>query len=107
MHTSSNLMSQFSHLPVNEKQQQQVQTIEKFYFYENQSKMISLKKFTEEIQFSGDSNESIYSNLKQYQSSLTIKGWFAKLMNHEKAVVLTIIDKELVSLLKSMWQCYD
>lgn len=30
--------------------------------------------------------------------------WFEKLMNHEKAIALTIIDSQLVSFIKEMFE---
>ena len=37
---------------------------------------------------------------------LSISQWFEKLMNHEKAIALTIIDPNLVILIKEMFEKY-
>lgn len=50
-------------------------------------------------------------NNKQKQKDIyqefNLDSWFKSLLNHEKAITLTIIDTELVTLIKSMHQYYS
>lgn len=69
-----------------------------------------MKKFSEELfQFTdlkGNSLQSIYSRKKTAKQDVSLQSWFNKLLNHEKAIVLTVIDSELVSLIKQMHESY-
>jgi hypothetical protein len=38
---------------------------------------------------------------------LKIEGWFKKLLIHERDIATTIIDKDLVKLVKAMFARYD
>ena len=80
----------------------------KFTFYESNSKLISLKKLSDErFQFPGNASESIYSpKSKAANRDFSLLKWFEKLLNHEKAIVLTVIDSELVDLVRHMHACY-
>jgi len=51
------------------------------------------------------STESIYST-KKNNKDLSLQEWFKKLLNHEKAIALTIIDTDLVNLIKQMFESY-
>lgn len=70
--------------------------------------MISLKKFSDDLQFSGSSSaQSIYSSKnRQANKDISLMKWFEKLLNHEKAIVLTVVDTELVHLLRQMHSVY-
>lgn len=80
-------------------------------FYESNSKYISLKKFTDEMSFNGTLLEqSIYQGqgMKNTQSKdISLQRWFEKLLSHEKAIVMTIVDQDLVNLIKSMYVVYS
>ena len=76
-------------------------------FYESASKYISLKKFSELLYQFQDESNSIYSKKKRDAASEhSLESWFKNLLNHEKAITMTIIDSELVTLIKSMHQYY-
>lgn len=82
------------------------------YFYESPSKYISLKKFSQDVfQFSDAETQSIYASSKmkgpKAEKEYSIQSWFKKLLNHEKAIVLTVIDSDLVSLVRNMHVLYS
>lgn len=55
---------------------------------------------------------SMYSQQYQKQmkaqglATLSLNEWFAKLLNHEKSIALTIVDSDVVSLIKAMHAMY-
>lgn len=52
-------------------------------------------------------DQSLYQSGKSVPNKeLSLQKWFEKLLNHEKAIVMTILDPDLVSLIKSMYQLY-
>ena len=82
------------------------------YFYESPSKYISLKKFSQDVfQFNDAEAQSIYSSSKmkgpKSEKEYSIQSWFKKLLNHEKAIVLTVIDSDLVNLVRNMHSLYS
>ena len=84
----------------------------KHYFYESNSKVISLKKFSDELMYSGTGSisNSIYhqsGSSKQANKDMSLQKWFESLLNHEKAIVLTVIDSELVGLVRQMHSMYS
>lgn len=90
------------------KQQSKPVKKNKCAIFESPSKSISLKKFSDDQQFTGTVfSESIYqANNKQQLKELTLQKWFEKLMSHEKAIVLTVIDQDLVTVVKQMHAKY-
>lgn len=76
---------------------------------ESPSKYISLKKFTDDLTFKGTSfDKSLYQGKQTKENrDFTLQKWFEKLMNHEKAIVMTIVDQDLVNLIKSMYHNYN
>ena len=71
-----------------------------FFFYESNSKLVSLKKFYESwSEQLGDG--SIYSK-KQGQKEKSLQAWFDDLQPAERAVCLTVMDTELVTLVRQL-----
>ena len=51
--------------------------------------------------------KSIYNkNYEGESSNLSLNDWFSKLLNHEKAIAMTVLDHQLVKLIKNMHKLY-
>ena len=51
--------------------------------------------------------QSIYTSsaqkqMKNSKQELNLGSWFQRLLNHEKAIALTVVDQDLVNMIKAM-----
>ncbi len=104
-------------LPIKQmKQNESKDSLQTGYFFESPSKYVSLKKFqsvlekpepTTQGQTVSQLSSNVHSQPMYQQAIKNAKEWFERLSIQEKSVVLTVVDKQLVGLIYSMFKIYQ